>query len=99
MKYNAVYLPVASRDIIRINKALSNYPRKAKRLFQEIEKKIKMLEIAPYMWPEYQIKPVYRRMVLEDHLLFYIVDENEQKIKVYRVLYCRMDIAKLLNEN
>jgi len=53
-----------------------------------------MLEDMPYMWPEYQLKPEYRRMVLEDHLLFYTVDEDERKVKIYRVLYSKMDIRK-----
>ena len=93
MKYNVVYLPIANRDIIRISEALSEYPGKAKRLFQELERKIALLGSLPYMWPEYQAKPEYRRMVLEDHLLFYSVDESEQKVRIYRVLYSKMDIA------
>ena len=97
MKYNVVYLPIANRDINRINKALADYPGKAKRLFQEIEKKVKTLEDIPYMWPKYQIMPIYHRMVLEDHLLFYVVDENERNIKIYRVLYSKMDITKQIN--
>ena len=92
MKYRVSYLPKAGRDIQQISDALSGYPNKAKRLFQEIERKVKNLEDMPYMWPVYQLKPEYRQMVLEDHLLFYIVDEKERNIKVYRVLYAKMDI-------
>ena len=92
MKYEASYLPTADMDIQQIDDALSDYPNKAKRLFQEIERKVKNLEDMPYMWPAYQLNPEYRQMVLEDHLLFYIVDENERKVKVYRVLYAKMDI-------
>jgi len=33
MKYKAVFLPVADRDITRISEALIDYPNKAKRLF------------------------------------------------------------------
>ena len=96
IKYKVIYLPIAGRDVIRINEALVDYPGKAKRLFQEIEKKVKMLKETPYLWPEYQINPKYRRMILDDHLLFYIVDENERKIKVYRILYSKMDIPKYI---
>ena len=94
MKYKVIYLPIAGRDIVRINDALADYPNKAKRLFQEIERKLKLLEDMPYSWPAYQIKPEYRQMILEGHLLFYVVDENEHKVKVYRVLYGKMDIPK-----
>ena len=92
MKYKVSYLPKADRDIQQIDDALSEYPNKAKRLFQEIEKKVKNLEDMPYMWPVYQLKPEYRQMVLEDHLLFYNVDEKEHKVKIYRILYAKMDI-------
>ena len=92
MKYKISYLPIADRDILRISDALINYPNKAKRLFREMEKKLSILEDMPYTWPVYQVKPKYRQMVLEDHLLFYTVAEDERKVKVYRVLYNRMDI-------
>lgn len=98
MKYKSVYLPLANRDIIRIDKALSEYPEKATRIFKEIEKKVTDLENMPYIWPVYQAKPDYRRMVLEDHLLFYKVDEDDHKIRIYRILYNRMDVSKHLNE-
>ena len=94
MKYKVIYLPIFDRDISRINDALINYPNKAKRLFQEIERKLKILEDMPYSYPVCQIKPEYRQMILEDHLLFYMVDENERKVKIYRILYGKMDIPK-----
>jgi plasmid stabilization system protein ParE len=94
MKYKVKYLPVADRDILRISDALLDYPNKAKRIFKEMEEKLVLLEDMPYMWPVYQVKPKYRRMVLEDHLLFYFVDEDEREVKVFRVLYDKMDIAR-----
>jgi len=97
MKYKPVYLPVANLDILRIDDALTEYPNKAKRLFQEMESKIIDLEDNPYMWPVYQAKPEYRRMILEDHLLFYKVDCDEHKIRIYRVLYDKMNIPEYLD--
>ena len=94
MKYRIIYLPIADSDLVAIGDALTEYPGKAKRLFREIERKIKLLEDLPYLWPEYPYKPEYRRMVLEDHLIFYTVDENEKCIKIYRVLYDRRNISK-----
>jgi len=96
MKYKAIYLPVANLDIIRIGDALVDYPGKAKRFFIELEKKIALVEKMPYMWSEYIQRPRYRCMVLEDHLLFYKVDEDGKKIKVYRVLYSKMNILEYL---
>ena len=96
MKYKVEYLSIADRDIVALSDALAEYPQKAKRIFLEMEKKLKLLEDMPYMWPAYQLKPEYRRMVLEDHLLFYIVDEVEQRVKVYRILFAQMDIPKYI---
>ena len=93
-KYNVSYLPLADRDILRISEALEKYPNKAKRLFQEIEKKVKDLENMPYRHPAYNLNSKYSQMVLEDHLLFYIVDESEGKVMVHRVLYAKMDVPK-----
>ena len=94
MKYRISYLPKFDQDILRIGEALADYPNKAKRLFQEIEKKLRMLESMPYIWPAYNANPKYRQMVLEDHLLFYLIDENTYKVKIYRILYSKMDIPK-----
>ena len=96
MRYETIYLPVANRDIIRIDDALTEYPNKAKRIFQEMDSKVTDLEEMPYMLPAYQAKPEYRRMILEDHLLFYKVDEDEHKIRIYRILYDKMDIPEHL---
>ena len=97
MRFEIAYLPIADKDLARISDALIEYPAKAKRLFQEIDNKIKVLEDMPFLWPEYEPRPEYRKMVLEDHLLFYSVDQSEQKIKVYRILYSKMDIPTHLN--
>ena len=91
-KYEAFYLPLADLDILRIADALREYPDKAKRLFQEINGKVKALEDMPYMWPTYQAKPEYRQMILEDHLLFYFVDKVERKVEIYHISYGNMDI-------
>jgi plasmid stabilization system protein ParE len=96
MKYKVIYLPTANRDIIKIYDALIDYPNKAKRIFKEMDSKVITLEDLPYMWPVYQARPKYRRMILEDYLLFYIVDDDEHKVKVYRILYDKMDIPEHL---
>ena len=94
MIYKAKYLPIANKDILLISEALSEYPNKAKRLFREMDTKVKMVEKMPYSCPVYHANPEYRHIILEDHLLFYKVDENERKIKIYRILYSKMDIPK-----
>ena len=96
MKYKIVYLPIAIRDIIRIDDALLVYPSKAKRIFHELDSKVADLGEMPYMWLVYQANTEYRRMILEDHLLFYKVDEDEHKVKIFRILYGKMNIPEYL---
>ena len=96
MKYKIKFLPSANQDINDLADILTPYPNKARRLFQEMEQKIESLKDNPLMYPEYQADPRYRRMNLEGHALFYDVDVINHEIRVYRIIYAKRDIAKLL---
>jgi len=53
----------------------------------------------PYMYPEYEINPKYRKAVIEyDYLVFYQIekDSSKEKVKIYRVLHGKRDILPLL---
>ena len=97
MKYKPIYLPIANYDIARIDEVLSDYPDKAARIFHDMDKKVTLLEELPYMWPVYLAKPEYRRMILEDYQLFYKVDESSHKVRIFRILYSKMDIPEHLD--
>ena len=58
--------------------------------------KILKLEDMPKMWPVFHACPKYRMMILEDHLLFYIVDEDNRTVNLHRILYAKMDTAQHL---
>ena len=98
MKYRVKYLSIANMDILAIDEVLAEYPNKAKRIFQEMDKKLQLLEDMPHMWPYYGDKMKYRKMILEDYLLFYLVDDEVKEVKVYRVLYARMDMPVHIEE-
>jgi plasmid stabilization system protein ParE len=95
MSYKIRILPQARHDIANLADILSPYPNKAKRLFQEMERKIKLLEKTPYAYPVYHASPEYRRMNLEGHALFYIVDEENHEARIYRVIYARRNFSEL----
>ena len=97
MKYKPIYLPIANLDIARIDESLSDYPGKAARIFHYMDKKVTLLEELPYIWPVYLAKPEYRRMILEDYQLFYKVDESNHKVRIFRILYSKMDIPEHLD--
>jgi plasmid stabilization system protein ParE len=96
MGFKVALLPQANRDIASLADILAPYPNKAKRLFQEMERKLELLKDNPFAWPAYHANPKYRRMLLEGHALFYIVDEDRHEARVYRVIYAKKDVAKLL---
>ena len=98
MKYKVKFLPQANRDIADLADILTPYPKKAKRLFQEMERKTDRLKDNPLEWAVYHANPKYRRVILEDHSLFYVVNESHCEVQIYRIIYARRDIPKLLNE-
>ena len=98
MRYKVKLLPQANRDIAGLADILTPYPNKAKRLFQEMERKIDRLKDNPLEWATYHANPKYRRMILEDHVLFYVVDEDSREVQIYRVIYSKRDILKLLDD-
>lgn len=98
MKYTIEYLPSLSRDIYQISETLARYPNKAKRLFKEMDEKLLCLTDTPFMWEIFHAQPKYRKVVLEDHLLFYTVDEEQRIVRVCRILYHRMNATLHLGE-
>jgi len=98
MKYRALPSSYAARDLAILANILAPHPGKARRLFKEMEHKLDLLEDNPHMWPVYHANPKYRRMNLEDHALFYTIDEAKREVNIYRVIYARRDIERLLGE-
>ena len=96
MKYKIKYLPSLARDIYRISEALEQHPEKAKRLIKEMDEKLLQLEDMPRIWPIFHARPKYRKMILEDHLLFYTVDDISYEVKAYRILYYKMNAEQHL---
>ena len=98
MKCKVRFLPQANRDIVGLADILTSYPQKAKRLLGEMERKIDRLKENPLKWAVYHANPKYRRVILEDHSLFYVVDEGNREVQIYRIIYARRDIPKLLDD-
>jgi len=98
MKYKIILSSYANRDIAILADILAPHPSKARRLFKEMEQKLDLLEDNPFMCQEYPANPKYRRMILEGHALFYTVDEARREINIYRVVYAKRNIERLLGE-
>ena len=79
--YKLEYLPIAKRDIVDIamyiSRELSN-PAAAEKMINKIIKAVDKLIDSPYLYRvHYPIRPLkyeYRRLVVQNYLVFYYVD-------------------------
>ena len=97
MEFKVEFLPGADRNLITIDEYLSKfYPSTPVKFFSELDKKLQLLREQPYMCPKYLHNDKYRRLIVGDYLLFYIVNDEEQEIVIHRILHGSQDITKLI---
>ena len=95
MKYKAKYLITVGYDREVIKAYLNQYsPVAAKRLFDKIKSNMELVKENPYLYEAYERRPQFRRMVVEDYLLFYKVKEEEKTIEVHHILHNSMNIEQ-----
>lgn len=97
------YLPVARQDMIDIARYISrelNNPVAADRLAVELVEAGESIPAFPYANPAYiPIRPLkheYRKLLVENYLMFYWVDEERKLVTVARVIYAKRDYDLLL---
>jgi len=97
MKVAVIYLPKAISDQADIKKHLSQYyPGTGKRFFSLLKKKTARLKTHPYSCPIYEDDPDYRKLVVGDYLVFYMVNEGSKIVEVHRILHGSRDISQHL---
>ncbi|MDE5648896.1 MAG: type II toxin-antitoxin system RelE/ParE family toxin [Oscillospiraceae bacterium] len=92
--YTIEYLPIARRDIIDIAKyigvKLAN-PNAAERLAEKMIEATEKLTDMPYKCPVYiPVKPLkyeYRKLIVQNYIIFYRIDEDKKLITIVRVVY------------
>lgn len=101
--YKLQFLPVAKNDLQGIAVYIADEldaPQTALRLTEKIVKSTERLSEFPYSCPVYTpirpLKPEYRKLRVENYLVFYTVDENEKTITVMRIIYAKRDFEKLV---
>ena len=100
MKYTVIYIEAAMKDIAEITEYLSRfYPDTPLRFQRAVKKAIENLIDNPFMYAEYPENPKYRRIVVNDYLIFYKVIEASGVVEVHRVLYGMRDIAAHLSKH
>jgi plasmid stabilization system protein ParE len=94
--YRIEYLATFHKDVIRVAADLDEYPRKAARIFSKLDKSLSNLVLMPEMFPIYDDFPLFRKIVVEDYLVFYTFDPMAGLIDIHRLLYGGMDMPKHL---
>lgn len=101
--YKLEYLPVARKDMLEIVRYISGElqnPDTAARLAVELVDAAESVLTFPYATPAYQpIRPLkheYRKIFVQNYLMFYWVDEEKKLVTVARVVYAKRDYGRLL---
>ena len=96
MKYRLEYISTFHTDIASVTSSLKEYPKMAKRIFEKMDAKLKNLTNLPEMYPIYDDFPDFRKLVIEDYLVFYSINKQAGIIEVHRLIYGRMDVVNQL---
>jgi len=95
MSYRVVFMAEANRDMDEIEEYLSQfYASTVRNFFLRLENQLKTLESMPLMYPAYQEDPFFRKMIVNDYLLFYSVDDKRQLAIIHRIFHSSRDISR-----
>ena len=97
MKYRLKYMEdtVSDRDHIKAHLSKS-YPGTTGRFFTLLKKKTARLKSYPESCPIYENDPDYRKLVVGDYLVFYMINDNDKVVEIHRILHGSMDISQHL---
>ena len=86
--YRLAHLPEAIDDIFAIEEYLNRHsPDAAERFIETLGERITSLADRPFLWPVYERDPFFRRMMLDDYVLFYSVDEKRNLVVIHRIFH------------
>ena len=52
------------------------------------------MKTLPYMYPANEEDPLFRRMIIDDYLLFYSVDDEQKLVIIHHVFHSKRDICQ-----
>jgi plasmid stabilization system protein ParE len=88
MPYKIVYRACAERDIWEIADYLSDHSMPAAEKFlREVKSRIEVLAEMPLMYPKIDPDWEYRKMVVGNYVVAYIVDEQSKDVVIIRVVH------------
>jgi plasmid stabilization system protein ParE len=98
MKYRIDYITTFSADVSTVIANLEENPQKAKRIFEKLDRSLGKTVGMPEMYPIYEDFPIFRRIVIEEYLVFYTINKRDRIIEVHRIIYGRIDIKQQLTD-
>ena len=101
--YKIEYLPAAQQDMVDIVRYVSHdlhNPVAANKLAEEFLKAVDNLLMFPYTsatyYPIRPLKKEYRKLFVQNYIMFYWVNEKNKVVTVVRVIYAHRNYEKLL---
>ena len=100
MSYRVIYLNEAKQDIKEVVSYLASFYASTARDFKnKLTSNVNKLKDWPQMCPIYEPDSFFRRMVIDDYLLFYSVDEKRQRVVIHRIFHHARDTQRLLTSH
>ena len=102
--YKIVLTDVAREELEDIYKYISETLLEepaAKRLMNKIEQSILSVEQNPCKYAKICVKPyneIYRRLVVDNYIALYGVEDEQKQVVIYRVLNNRKDYLNIIDE-
>ena len=101
--YDVSYLPAALTDMVDIVRYVSTQlqnPTASDHLTEELVNAVERLREFPYSFPVYVpirlLKKEYRKLPVQNYLIFYWVEEEKKLITIARVIYAKRNYSHYL---
>ena len=92
-EYKVRILHTAEEDLFGLIEFVGRYSvNAAVALANAIRDGIDSLETMPKKYPVYERQPIFRKMVINDVLVFYIIHEELARVDVYRIIHGSRDL-------
>src|SRR5690625_904351 len=102
-KYRLKFTPKASDDLEEIYRYISSElfaENEANSLLDKIETSIMRLKDFPYscnfVSDDFLKNKGYRKLIVDNYIVFYVVDKKEKQVVIMRILYGRQQYQDLL---
>lgn len=96
MAYRIEYMPEAYHDIDAVITYLYGFYRDTAASFSRtLEHRVRQLADHPYMAEPWENDPKFRKLVVGDYLVFYLVYDDANTVEIHRILRATWNIRRL----